>query len=113
MRLRYLLLVFAFAGLGAQTRPGADLGFTDTPILPGQKWHVHDPDRPYPPVVKPGPTPGAPPSDAYSLFDGKGRSKGAQARRGPDAGKIVDAKWPVKDGYFEVGPGTGPLMTRD
>ena len=27
--------------------------------------------------------------------------------------RLVDAKWPVKDGYFEVGPGTGPLVTRD
>src|SRR5215831_10696803 len=28
-----------------------DQGFTDTPILPGLKWHVHDPARPHPPVV--------------------------------------------------------------
>ena len=31
-----------------------DLGFSDTPILPGQKWHVHDWARPYPPVIGPG-----------------------------------------------------------
>src|SRR4051794_6258497 len=113
MKLRHSMLLFAAAALSAQTRPGADLGFTDTPILPGQKWHVHDPARPYPPVVKPGATPGAPPSDAIVLFDGKDLSKWAQAGRGADSGKIVDPKWPVKDGYFEVGAGTGPLMTRD
>src|SRR6516225_10322736 len=45
-----------------------DQGFTDTPILPGLKWHVHDPARPHPPVVTPGVTPGAPPSDAIVLF---------------------------------------------
>ena len=74
------LTVFAFAvAATAQTNP--DLGFKDTPMLPGQKWHVHDPDRPYPPVVKPGATPGAPPSDAIVLFDGKDLSKWEHAGR--------------------------------
>jgi hypothetical protein len=31
-------------------------GFRDTPMLPGGKWHLHDPDRPQPPVVTPGAT---------------------------------------------------------
>src|SRR4051812_17729030 len=113
MKLRHLALLFAATLLSAQPRPGSDLGFKDTPILPNQKWHVHDPDRPYPPVVKPGATPGAPPSDAIVLFDGKNLARWAQAGRGTDAGKIDDAKWPVKDGYFEEGPGTGPLVTRE
>src|SRR5438270_13753632 len=113
IRFRYLAVLLTAAYLLAQTHSGADLGFTDTPMLPGQKWHVHDPARPYPPVVTPGAKPGDPPSDAIVLFDGKDLSKWAQAGRGAEAGKTVDAKWPVKDGYFEVGPGTGPLMTRD
>jgi hypothetical protein len=90
-----------------------DQGFTDTPILPGLKWHVHDPARPHPPVVTPGATPGAPPSDAVVLFDGKDLSKWAQEGKGPNAGKLVDPQWPVKSGYFEVGPNTGDLITRD
>src|ERR1700735_425273 len=48
-------------------------GYTDTPTLPSGKWHVHDPNRPVPPVVTPGATfsDGAPPpSDAIVLFDG-------------------------------------------
>ena len=90
-----------------------DQGFTDTPILPGLKWHVHDPARPHPPVVTPGATPSAPPSDAIVLFDGKDLSKWAQDGKGADAGKVVDAKWPVKNGYFEVGPDTGDLFTRE
>ena len=90
-----------------------DQGFTDTPILPGLKWHVHDPARPHPPVVTPGATPSAPPSDAIVLFDGKDLSKWAQDGKGADAGKMVDAKWPVKNGYFEVGPNTGDLFTRE
>jgi Domain of Unknown Function (DUF1080) len=94
-------------------QPNPDLGFTDTPILPGLKWHVHDPDRPHPPVVTPGATPYAPPSDAIVLFDGKDLSKWAQAGRGADSGKVIDAKWPVKEGYFEVGANTGDLFTRE
>src|SRR5262245_5609178 len=30
------------------------IGYQDTPIIPGTKWHVHDGDRPQPPIVKPG-----------------------------------------------------------
>jgi hypothetical protein len=109
-----LLTAFAFAvAATAQTSPNPDLGFKDTPMLPGQKWHVHDPDRPHPPVVKPGATPGAPPSDAVVLFDGKDLSKWEHAGRGADRGKTIDAKWPVKDGYFEVSTGTGPLISRE
>ena len=35
------------------TRTPADDGFTDTPMLPGLPWRVHDPARPHPPVVHP------------------------------------------------------------
>jgi hypothetical protein len=91
-----------------------DLGYSDTPILPGQKWHVHDWARPYPPVVKPADVPGTPPpSDAIVLFDGKDLSKWAQKGRGADAGKLVDARWKVENGYFEIAPRTGDLVTRD
>jgi hypothetical protein len=89
--------------------PG-DLGFTDTPMLPGLPWHVHDPARPRPPIVTPGATAGAPPSDAIVLFDGKDLSKWSQ--RGPK-GEVIDPKWPVRDGYFETGARTGSLYTRD
>src|SRR5213592_3629726 len=52
----------------AEAHPPA-VGYTDTPMLPGGKWHVHDPDRPQPRVVTPGTfstptTPGQAPSDA-------------------------------------------------
>ena len=45
-------------------------GFRDTPMRPGGKWPVHEPDRPLPPVVTPAATPGGPPADAIVLFDG-------------------------------------------
>ncbi len=86
-----------------------DLGFKDTPMLPGQRWHVHDPDRPHPHQITPGATPGAPPSDAIILFDGKDLSKWAQRSRG----RLVAPRWRVENGYFEVAPRTGDMFTRD
>ena len=90
-------------------KPG-DLGFTDTPMLPGLPFHVHDPARPHPPVVRPGATPGAAPSDAIVLFDGKDLSKWSNI----DAkGSPIEPKWAVRDGYMQVVPKTGPLDTRE
>lgn len=86
-----------------------DLGYTDTPIIPGTPWHVHDRDRPHPPVVTPGATFShlAPaPSDAIVLFDGKDLSKWSNS-------KGEDAQWKVADGYCEAVRGTGMIRTRD
>ena len=93
----------------AQSTPPAhanhDLGYKDTPVLPGLQWHVHDPDRPHPRVVTPSDIPGGPPSDAIVLFDGHDLS---QWRSGDGP-----AKWKLADGYFEVVPGTGNLDTKE
>lgn len=74
-----------------------DLGYRDTPMLPGQKWRVHDIDRPRPRVVDPGTpstqqAPGRPPSDAVVLFDGKDTSRLRWPARG----------WKLENGYLEV-----------
>jgi len=107
-------ILCAGAACAQQAPADADLGFTDTPMLPGQKWHVHDSGRPYPPVVTPANVPGTPPpSDATVLFDGKDLSKWAQAGRGVDAGKLVEPKWTVENGYFEIAPHSGDLATRE
>ena len=90
-------------------KPG-ELGYTDTPRIPGLPWRVHDVDRPHPPLVTPGAAPGAAPSDAIVLFDGKDLSKWAQ--RGAN-GEPVAPKWQVHDGYFETGAKTGSMFTRD
>src|SRR5580698_10295366 len=78
--MKRLLRLFAFAILTSRLHAADDRvmvngveGYTNTPMLPGGKWHVHDPTRPQPPVVTPGPfsTGAAPPSDAIMLFNGK------------------------------------------
>src|SRR5579862_1244713 len=86
-------------------------GYKDTPILPGQKWHVHDPDRPYPVEVTPGAVLGAAPSDAVVLFDGTDLSHWSQSDT--ESGSPTPAKWRLVDGVMEVNPGTGDLYSRD
>ncbi len=93
--------------------PG-DLGFDDTPYLPGGKWRVHDSKRPRPTVITPGTCstqdqPGRPPSDAIVLFDGKDLS---QWQNLTADGKLEPAAWKVADGYMEVVGGTGSLVTK-
>ena len=104
-----LVLSMAALLVAQQKRPG----YTDTAVLPGQEWHVHDSNRPHPKMVTPGKALGDAPSDATVLFDGKDLSRWMQQGKGPDKGKVVDAKWNVMNGYFEVAPGTGSLITRE
>src|SRR5882724_5338481 len=77
-------------------------GFTNTPIVPGTQWHVHDPNRPQPEVVAPGnfstqESPGKPPSDAIVLFNGTDVSewrnqKGEPALWKVEKGDLVESK---------------------
>ncbi len=65
--------------------------------------------RPRPVVVGPGTAstqdkPGIPPSDAVVLFDGTDLSLWRSTDGSP-------ARWPVRDGYMETRPGTGPIHT--
>lgn len=94
-------------------QPNPDLGFTDTPMIPGMPYHVHDPARPHPKVVTPASTPGGAPSDAIVLFDGKDLSKWMQRGRGASTGKLIDATWKVGEGFFETGARTGDLLSRE
>jgi hypothetical protein len=93
----------------------ANQGFTDTPLLPGLRWHVHDPARPHPKIVTPGAQPGQPPSDAVILFDGKDLGKWTAARLGTAAYKVSaePAPWKVGDGYFEVVPRSGDIASKE
>ena len=63
------------------------------PQQPWSKFHVHDMDRPAPPIVNPGTAsteeqPGKPPSDAIVLFDGKDLSKWQSAGGGEPTFKV-------------------------
>ncbi|MEO5959475.1 MAG: DUF1080 domain-containing protein [Opitutaceae bacterium] len=97
-----------FTGVFVSIR-AADLGYKDTPIIPGTEWHVHDSDRPSPSVVTPGQSFShlAPaPSDAIVLFDGKDLERWSDRSGG-------EAKWKIGDGYFESVRGTGMIRTKD
>jgi len=98
-----------------QPAHGDEDGFTDTPLLPGLPWHVHDPARPHPKVVTPGAQPGQPPSDAVILFDGKDLSKWTAAHLGTAAYTVSPnpAGWKVGNGYFEVVPRSGDIATKE
>jgi len=75
---------------------------------PSADWPIHSPDRPQPVVVDPGPgaLPVPAPRDAIVLFDGSDLSRWVHANGNA-------ATWIVRDGYFEVRPRSGNLLTRD
>ena len=86
-----------------QAKDGSGVyGYNDTPLLPWCGYRVHDPDRPAPKRINPGPVPApaAPPSDAVVLFDGKDLSKWQ-----PTECKVVD-------GCIEA-VGAGNLTTKE
>ncbi|MDO8943061.1 MAG: DUF1080 domain-containing protein [Desulfobacterales bacterium] len=120
--MKYLIAIAAAATLfGQQPQPaspkpahefaGDDIrGYSDTPQITGQKWKVHDLERPRPVKVTPGPlVTAAPPADAIVLFDGKDLSQWVQAGRG---GVISEPKWKVENGNIEILPRTGRLKTK-
>jgi len=87
------------------------LGYDDTPLIPGQKYKVHDSGRPLPRVVTPGTEStsdqaGRAPADAVVLFDGTDLSKWEGRDGGP-------ADWKVENGYMEVVAKTGNIRTRE
>lgn len=108
-RITFILAMSIATTALAQDKPKKPLGYQNTPIIPGTKWHVHDGERPQPKVVTPGEPStqekaGTAPSDAVVLFDGKDLSKWKH-------GNGKDAQWKVENGYAEVAK--GDIMTKD
>src|SRR5262245_56063387 len=87
---------------------GAVIGYTKLAPIPGTPWVIHDAARPQPKVVTPGASPGAPPSDAIVLFNGKDLSQWDQIVKN----QPIPAAWPVRDGYFESSGG-GSIRTKE
>ena len=92
------LAVLAHSPVGAddlvKAKDGSGvIGYKDTPKLPWCDWLVHDPDRPAPKRINPGPAgPPAPvPADAIVLFDGM------------DASKWERSDWRLADGCLVSG----------
>jgi Domain of Unknown Function (DUF1080) len=78
--------------------------------IPEIKWKTGDRSRPLPTAVTPGTCStdehaGTAPSDAVQLFNGKDLSAWRQ-----ESGKPL--AWKVGDGYFEVAPKSGDLVTK-
>jgi hypothetical protein len=81
------------------------VGYDDTPLIPGQRWRVHDIARPRPPVVAPGAESRLPPADAIVLFDGRDLAGWVAVKAGGPA------PWKVEHGYVEVVAGSGDIRT--
>lgn len=111
-RLFFLAAVCAAVAFAQDDRNAPNPGFDDTPVLPGQKWKVHDKNRPIPRKVTPGAQCGAAPSDAVVLFDGKDLSQWEQRGRGDNKGRMVSPAWLLRDGYTEIVPRTGELISK-
>jgi hypothetical protein len=107
-----VLGVIATALLGpGRAQDQVKLGFKDTPMLPGGRWHVHDGDRPQPAIVTPGTCStqgqaGRAPADAVLLFDGTDLSHWQNGRGGP-------AGWTIQDGAMIVKPGSGAIASKE
>jgi hypothetical protein len=110
-RLAMLSVIPVFLAEFAVQLSGADLvhardgsgvyGYKDTPVLPWCGFHVHDPDRPAPQRIDPGPAqgPAAVPSDAVVLFGGG------------DTSAWQSNAWQVVNGMLEAGEGN--LATKE
>jgi len=83
------------------------IGFAVAQTIPKMEWAVHDPNRPLPTVLDPGPAgpPVVPPPGVVVLFDGKDLSQWADAKGNP-------ARWKIEKGYMEVAAGTGSIQTK-
>ncbi len=84
----------------------ASIGVVGSSTMLAQDAAPFPPPKHAPPIVTPGRTSADPPSDAIVLFDGRDLSKWRSADGSP-------AKWLVRDGYMEVVPGAGEIVTAD
>jgi hypothetical protein len=94
---------------GGYDRYNQPVGYSDTPVIPEQKWKVHDIERPRPRQITPGALPMNPPSDAIVLLDGKDLSQWEFTGKRGNAPK----SWKLENGYMEVVGGAGDARTKE
>jgi len=95
MRLAHLLTLLAAAGLVAAE------GYTDTPLIPGTTWHVHDSARPQPPradAAKLKCNEAAAPAGAVVLVGGADSANEWEADAVANAKLKTPVTWEIKDG---------------
>ena len=101
------LLLSSPLAMSADDKPNP-IGYSDTPIIPGTQWKVHDIDRPRPEAVKPGDKLGDPPADAIILFDGT-NTDAFQSKKKDDKGKdtkeMGPCPWKIENGELLVNGG--------
>lgn len=105
---RYSVSLFAFACIFSGAALAQNKGTSTPPAISPMpmKPEMTEIWEPQVPIVTPGKTNADPPSDAIVLFDGKDLSQWVSEKDGSSA------KWNVKNGYIEVEPGTGDIMTK-
>ncbi len=93
--------------------PIEKIGSNTNDFIPGQPWRIHDIKRPRPKAVQPGKTDTAPPADARVLFDGKDLSEWYHPGEEGEEDKAYVPLWKIREGYFEIEPRTGSIITID
>jgi hypothetical protein len=96
------LSVVALTGVLGGRDQQANLGYDDTPMQPGGKWHIHDGKRPQPTIVTPGPASAGrvpAPADAIMLVGDRDDVSAWQMTDG------APATWVMKAGVLETGKG--------
>jgi hypothetical protein len=102
---KQILTVVWFAALAFATTPA--FAWQSGPQQPATpKPEDTEVWQPVPPIVTPGATDAAPPSDAIILFDGSNENEWVSAQ------DHTPAKWIVGDGVLTVAKGTGNIETK-
>jgi hypothetical protein len=105
---RQLTLAAATAAAAA-AQPARPAAAPPPPAVTPSGWRQHELNRPHATPVTPANTPGAPPSDATVLFDGRDLS----AFVGGRGDSATAPQWKVENGYMEVVPRTGSIRTKE